>query len=270
MQSLQKPMEWQVNPETGINTMKIALEGKNLHDIRSLLEAENFEIVKDGSPELVVAYGGDGALLGAERKYPGIPKLPIRDSRTAPHCKKHSPEKQIASFLDGSISKSELIKVSGCCNDCKLLAINDIFIHNLDPVSAVRYRVWINDELYANEIVGDGVGIATVHGSTAYYRSITHSIFRIGIGLAFSNSTEVVNHLVLPEDSIIRIKITRGPAMLVADNAPERLELTENDEIILQKAQEKAVVYGLADFMCQKCRLLRHPTKYPFKNYPEE
>jgi NAD+ kinase len=130
----------------------------------------------------------------------------------------------------------------------------------------MRYRVWIDDELYANEIVGDAAGMATVHGSTAYYRSITHSIFKTGIGLAFSNSTEVVNHLVLPEAAVVKIRVVRGPGIMVADNNPEILEIPKNGEVLIYKAEEKAVIYGLDNFMCQNCRLLRHPSKFPSKN----
>ena len=129
----------------------------------------------------------------------------------------------------------------------------------------MRYQVLIDNELYANEIVGDSVGVATVHGSTAYYRSITQSIFRVGIGLAFSNSTEEINHLVLDEKSEVAIRVFRGPALLIADNSPEMIEVPEHDEVIIRQAEEKAIVFGLRGFMCPECRVLRHPNKLPFK-----
>ncbi|MFA7229929.1 MAG: hypothetical protein WC071_01540, partial [Victivallaceae bacterium] len=224
-------------------------------------------VITDGTPELLIAHGGDGALFQAEREYPGIPKLPLRDSRTAPLCDDHSYDRQLEKFCCGETRITELLKLKGQFLDKKVLGINDIFIHNQERVNALRYRVWIDDELYANEIVGDGVGLATVHGSTAYYKSITHSTFRVGIGLAFSNSTEVVNHLVIADSSVVRIKIVRGPAIMVADNSPELAEVPEGEEVIIRKASEVAQVYGLDNFMCQKCRLLRHPNKYPFKSY---
>jgi len=245
--------------------MKVKLTGKNLEDIRPLLEAEGYEIV-DNDFELVIPHGGDGALLGAERDYPGIPKFPLRDDRTAKLCREHSYQKQLAMLAQGKLKKSLMTKLKATCPYGEFLALNDVFIHNADRVSAVRYRVWIDNVLYVAEIVGDGVGVATVHGSTAYYRSITHSIFRVGIGLAFNNSTEPTNHLVLPENSVIKIEIVRGPAILVADNAPERYELNEGDQIVISKHDEDAVVYGLSNVMCPKCRLLRHPNHDPFLN----
>ena len=245
--------------------MKVKLIGKNLDDIIPLLEERSFELTTDDVPELVVAHGGDGALLDAERLFPGIPKLPLRDRQTAPLCDEHSYEKQLDDFCAGKTLKTENPKLRSSFEGKRMFGLNDIFIHNCNRGSAMRYRVWIDDELYANEIVGDAVGMATIHGSTAYYRSITHSIFKTGIGLAFSNSTEVVNHLVLPEDSVVRIKIVRGPGIMIADNSPDVIEIPQGSEVAIYKADSVATIYGLDKFMCQDCRLLRHPRQYPDK-----
>ena len=45
--------------------MKIKLFGKNLQDISDLLEKYGFHDSGSDTPELIVTYGGDGALLGA-------------------------------------------------------------------------------------------------------------------------------------------------------------------------------------------------------------
>ena len=245
--------------------MNVKLTGKHLDDIRPILEKYHVNVV-DNNFDLVIAHGGDGALLGAERDFPAIPKFPIRDGRTARLCSEHSYEKQIDALTRGLLKTSTMPRLQATCPAGSLAALNDIIVYNADRVSAVRYRVWIDGELYVAEIVGDGVCVATVHGSTAYYRSITHSIFRVGIGMAFNNSTEPTTHLVLPEDSSIEIEITRGPALLTADNSPERLPLNEKDHITISKHPQPSTVIGLASFMCPKCRLLRHPNKDPFLN----
>ena len=246
--------------------MKIKLVGKNLEDIRPLLgEFGLEEAERDFS--LVVAHGGDGALLGAERDYPGVPKLPIRDARTAPLCPEHRCELQLAAFCAGKTPLVSLPKVAGRVRGRVVTALNDVFLHNLDHSSALRYLVWIDGELYANEVVGDGVGLSSVHGSTAYYRSITHSIFRVGIGLAFSNSTEEVNHLVLASNSRVEIEVVRGPGILIADNSPERIEVVEGERVELFESELCASIYGLGNFMCPRCRVLRHPNKLPFRGF---
>ena len=248
--------------------MKVRLIGKNLADIRPLLNRYGLQEAGDSEiPELIIAHGGDGSFLQSEQLYPGIAKLPIRDERTAPRCPDHTTEALLELFCSGRCKPVILPKAAAACNGKVLTGINDVFLHNRDRVSALRYRVRIDGELYANEIVGDGVGLATVHGSTAYYRSITHSIFRVGIGLAFSNSTEEVSHLVLDEASRVSIEVVRGPGLLMADNAAETVEVKDGDSVEFFLSGETVPVYLLEEFMCSKCRVLRHPNKLPFKGY---
>jgi NAD+ kinase len=243
--------------------MKIRLTGKNIEDIRPLLPQYGLEET-DGPPELIVCYGGDGSLLGAERSFPGIPKLPLRDTGSARLCDDHSHARQLQNFVDGKTVINRPRKLEVLVGSFRQTALNDIYIHNSDHASALRYQVWLDDQLYAEEIAGDAVGLSTVHGSSAYYRSITHSVFRVGLGLAFSNSMELVNHMVISEDSEVRIKIIRGPGVIIADNAPERIIMQENDEALLRQSEEQAAIYGLENFMCPKCRFLRHLKQYPF------
>lgn len=243
--------------------MKIKLVGKNLDDIRPLLKKYGLKEC-DRDFELVITHGGDGALLGAERDYPGVPKFPLRDAATAPPCGNHGAAQRLEQLVSGKVGGTVLFKVAARIHDKEITALNDVFIHNFDRASALRYRVRIDGELYAHEIVGDGVCLSSVHGSSAYYRSITQSLFKVGIGLAFSNSTEDVNHLVLSENSRIEIEIVRGPGLLIADNSPEAETIAVGEKVELYQSDKTANIIGLEDFMCKQCRLLRHPHKHPF------
>ena len=239
--------------------MKIFLHGKHLDVIAEKLQAQGFCVTADpAAADLVLCYGGDGAMLGAAALYPDKIKFPVRDAETAPLCCQHSLENQLQLLRDDKLTLTRLPRLYGEAKGKRLYGINDIFIHNRINVSAMRYDVRIDGELYGEEIVGDGVGVSTVHGSTAYYRSITHSIFRTGIGLAFSNSTELVNHLVLPENSRINIMILRGPCEMVADNSRETVSLDEGDEVTIQMSGDYVPVLGLDIFMCPVCRKMRH------------
>ena len=239
--------------------MKIAVVGKKCPQLKELLQNANIALYQPEEADLIIVYGGDGSLLGAERMYPGIPKYPIRDSETAPLCPLHSLEQQFPFFLAGQLEKTSLPKLMATVDGSgTMYAINDIFVHNKIRTSALRYKVWIDGVLYAREIVGDGLGVATVHGATAYYRSITHGSFLTGIGLAFSNCTELVNHLVLREDSVIKIRILRGPAELVYDNSLEILPLREGEVVTISLAEERAKMLFLEEFMCSECRSIRH------------
>ena len=83
-------------------------------------------------------------------------------------------------------------------------------------------------------------------------------LFRVGVGLSFSNSTEATDHMVLAADSEVEIKVTRGPGILVADNSPVWINVNEGEKVTMRQTDKYALVYDLAGFMCPACRALRH------------
>ena len=66
-----------------------------------------------------------------------------------------------------------------------------------------------------------------------------------------------ISHLVLPETAVVDLEILRGPGLLIADNSPVT-EIPEGEKVRLMLAEEKALVWGLDEFMCPECRRLRH------------
>jgi NAD+ kinase len=241
--------------------MKIKLLGKNLHEIRPLLgEFGFYECCSNSNDfELIITYGGDGALLGAERDFPGIIKFPLRDESTSDVCEAHNIRSRLQRLAEGKCLLKSLPKVAGFFGNQCVSGINDVFLYSASRTSALRYRVLIDGELYADEVIGDAVGLSSIHGCGAYYRSITHSLFRTGIGLAFSNSTETVDHMVLDSSSKVEIIVTRGPALLSADNMPDEIPVPEGASVILCQSNEAGRVLDIDEFMCRKCRQLRHP-----------
>jgi len=238
-----------------INTKLLGLYSE---DILPLLAKYGMNVIKSGWADVVITYGGDGTLLVAEREFPEIPKFPIRDTRTAPLCSFHSVEGLIKSFVEGKLEQSPMIKISAKCQNKELVAINDIFVHNCQRVMAIRYSVIIDNELYIREAASDSFGVATPHGSTAYFKSITGTTFKVGIGMAFSNSREREDHIIISDSSTIQVKILRGPAIMVADNCNDIVSLNEGDDITISKYPKTTVAYGLKEFMCLDCRKLRH------------
>lgn len=234
------------------------VSGLYSEDIIPMVEKYGIKIVESKTPDIVITYGGDGTLLAAEREFPGISKFPIRDTRTASLCSNHSVENLIKSYVLNRLEKSEMIKISAKYRGKELIALNDIFVHNCQRVTAIRYSIAIDDEVYIREAASDSFGIATPHGSTAYFKSITSTVFRVGIGLAFSNSREHEDHIVIPETSTINVEILRGPAMMVADNSPEVVSLDTGDLISISRSENTTKAYGLKAFMCLDCRKLRH------------
>jgi NAD+ kinase len=241
----------------GQRPLRVALCGRNLEDIAGVLRRFPVHIV-ERQPDMVIAYGGDGALLGAERAFPGVTKCPIRDRRSTPKCPRHGEAKIIRLLLDGRLDESWLCRLEAAGPDGRrVTGINDVLVNKENISSAVRFRVWLNGQLYKSQVVGDGLVVATPFGSTGYYRSITRSLFRVGIGLAFNNSTEQLDHLVVDDGTAVEVEILRGPAVLLADNAPERIGLNRGDRVIVRKGKVETCVLGLDVFRCEACYQLR-------------
>lgn len=230
--------------------------GRNIDDLIPLLP-KDIELVKD-DPELVISYGGDGSLLGAERTWPGVPKIAIRDYRHNPKCSEHSERQVISLAVNNKLPPRHLIKLEAFDEKGRRLeVINDIVIHNADPRSAIRYAVMIDGRPFPHQMVGDGVVVATTFGSSAYYKSITGSVFYTGIGLAFNNSTEPMDHLVLSDESVIEVIITRGPAVLLGDNSPQQFIINEGEKVTIKKSITTATIHGIDIFRCPDCYALR-------------
>lgn len=220
--------------------MDIAIVSEKPQEVIELLSSHhNFFKVTNKNPEVVMSYGGDGTLMKAEYLYPGIPKLYLKNSRTAKlgHQTKEN-EDIVEHLVRGEYSIEEVMKLEVHTKGETMIGLNDIVIHNENPRSGIRYSVEIDRVPLRGEIIGDGVVFATPLGSTGYYRSITDSSFEVGIGVAFNNSTEQSDHMVLRESRTVRIQITRGPAICYADNQEKSVTLREGEFVEIKKSNQ--------------------------------
>ena len=135
--------------------------------------------------------------------------------------------------------------------------INDLVVSKENVTSAVRTRIWLDDELFQAQNIGDGLLVATPFGSTGYYQSITGGCFRTGIGLALNNPMTWQGHVVVSEATVITVGVLRGPAVLVADNDPARVALQDGDRLTVQRAAETTLAHGMDVFRCRDCYRLR-------------
>lgn len=220
--------------------MKILIFGRENSEIEKLIKTHGHTIVSE-NPEVVVSHGGDGTLILSEFYYPDIPKLPLRLSSVCKLCSSLPNEEVLKQFTSGQYTEVRLPKLNISAKGKTLYAVNDVIVHNTDPRHAIRYRVLINGEQRIDhEIIGDGIVAATPLGSSGYYRSITGSIFSSGIGLAFNNSTEQFDHIVLNGTDRVTIQITRGPARAYADNQEDYIDLTEGDTVEIKNSSHTA------------------------------
>ncbi len=225
--------------------MKVLLFASPHHEARDVAIARGLlqragVVLTDVRPDVVVSYGGDGTFMQAEYAYPGVPKLLLKKSRICKLCSPVSNKDVIARFLKKQYRVESLMKIEARAKGKKLLGINDIIVHNQDPRHAIRYEILIDEKPMGKEIIGDGIVAATPLGSTGYYRSITDSFFEVGMGLAFNNSTEQADHMVLRDSARIVIHIVRGPAIVYADNQPESVVLEAGDDVVLRMSKQRA------------------------------
>ena len=224
--------------------MKLLIYGHKTDEIIKLAEKAGFNIVGK-NPDMIAVVGGDGTLMKSEKDFPEIPKFILKKTSTSKKGHDHSPEEILKKIINKEYKIEDETKIEAISFGTKVVGLNEIIVHNIDPRHAIRYEIFVNGKKVGGEIIGDGVAISTPYGSTGYYRAITDSFFEVGIGVAFNNSTEQSDHMVLKEDSEIIVKITRGKAIVYADNNDEEIILDDSHEILIKKHRNKAKIIKL-------------------------
>lgn len=230
--------------------MKALVFGNHPKKITPLLLQYGFIIVEK-DPEFVISFGGDGTLILSEFMYPEVPKIVLRDSNICKMCKfgsgTYENEEVLRRVRDGAYHIADVWKLEAVAKGKTLIGLNDITVHNTDPRHGIRYKITVDGSMELHEVIGDGVVVSTPFGSTGYYRSITDSYFETGIGLAFNNSTEQADHVVLAEQRTIVLKLTRGPANIYADNQEEIIPLDTGESVTIKKAAKPARIVRVVE-----------------------
>jgi len=230
--------------------MRVAVVGKERRVIEKQL-AKFYLTLDKKRPQVVISYGGDGTALYAERKYPGVPRLMIKHSSICVKCSVHGVH-DVSAALRALANKKfkvlEEIKVEGAVNGrqtTKLVGLNEICVHNVVP-RAIRLQVAVNKKILADNVLGDGLVVATPYGSTGYFYSVTRKKFSRGLGIAFNNCVQRLKHAVVGEGSVVKIKVLRGPGIMCADNCHNRLvSLKTGDVVTIKKSKQKARIIVL-------------------------
>ncbi len=235
----------------------IAVTGRNLDELFPMLREFPVTIVEE-RPDLVISYGGDGALLGAERMFPGVPKCPVRDRKENPKCPRHSELSTLKKLFNGELEKVSLVKLEAVTEaNERISGINEILLDRVHAISAIRYRIRQDGRILRPQVVADSLLVSTPFGSTGYFQSITHGNFQVGLGMAFNNSMDLISHTVVEENAVITVQLLRGPAIMYADNDPRHIPLETGSTVTIKALPQKTVLYGLDIFRCMDCYDLR-------------
>lgn len=211
--------------------------------LRTLLIRRGF-VHDPGNAEFMVSLGGDGTFLRAERRFPGLPKLCVRDSLVCFKCHDEPIDEMLEMISSGHYRIHEVIKLRASTGVIEFQATNDIALRNADPRRAIRFRLAVNGEDVGKTLIGDGIVAATPFGSTGYYRSVTGSRFEEGLGIAFNNLTEPRLALHLDTDSEVHVEIVRGNAHPTTDNASLLGLFEQGDAITIGTSDQVARLVG--------------------------
>jgi NAD kinase len=244
---------------------RFALVGMDLHSLAGGFSDRDLEIVAE-NPDAVISYGGDGTILHSEQRYPGVPKLCVRDCDSCVRCSgnvffKSDPARQAGNqlcpscffevldgILAGKYKIKEEMKLTGTSlsggRRFDVEALNEIQLHNQNPLHAIRFDLFLNGKEYVTNVISDGVIVSTPYGSTGYFRSVSGGrSFDGGIGIVLNNPTIPRPPLIVKGDLEhfeVRGKVLRRNGLLVADNLPQFVELDAGDEFIIRKSKNVA------------------------------
>lgn len=225
--------------------MKFAIVSKDNNIEKLVKTLDRFGISIGDRPEFVITHGGDGTILQGEREYPGIPKITIRASEGGQKClyDESDLENVLLKIMDGKYRIRKEKKLETIFQGKKYTSLNETQIHNANPIRAIRFSVYENSHAIYENVIADGVIIATPFGSTAYYSSVGGKIFGKGVGIAINNSYKIkYKPMVIDEgfNITIRVKIIREEGLLLFDNDERMIRLKEGDDVKINVSKDTA------------------------------
>lgn len=188
----------------------LALDGAGVHTVPETELAPG--------ADLIVAVGGDGAMLHAARMaaMADVPVLGVNRGRLG-FLADVGPEQMLQSLDDalGGRCQAErrMLLAAQLLADGRpidALALNDVVVAKRETGRMVDVRTWV-DGAYVNTHVGDGFIIATPTGSTAYALScggpIVHPSLDAVVLVPVCPHTLSDRPIVVPADSVVEIEL---------------------------------------------------------------
>lgn len=240
------------------NVRRVAVVGRRATWLKAELKRRGLAL--SAKPQLVFTHGGDGTILFAESKFPEVPKVTLRAGRNCTKCDFDAGRSTIGSgrfkcksCLDDVLDRlaagkplalREWFKLEGKAitrhGNASDVALNEVQVHNNSPLHAVRGSVKVNGKLVFKDFVSDGVIISTPFGSTGYFYSASKEKFTRGIGICLNNPTKPSKPIIVSEDAVVEITISRRHGLFVADNHAKTKLLAEGDRVIVRKSKQVA------------------------------
>lgn len=128
-------------------------------------------------------------------------------------------------------------------------ALNEFTVHNKDNLSMVTIHIYVNDK-FLNSYWADGIIVSTPTGSTGYSLSCSGPIVvpdsRNFIITPISTHNLTVRPVVLPDDSIIKLKVKGRNDEFLCGLDSRYKNFPDSTELILSKAKFKVNLIQIA------------------------
>lgn len=205
-----------------------------------------------------VSYGGDGELLRTFHRNPKKSIIPVRNYGM---CVNH------AGLLDDLLNGTKLCRTDFKYYQGDLIehedhtALAEIQMTSADPTCCLRFDVYVNDHIYMENVIANGFILATRLGATGYFKSVTRTLFRDGIGLGFICPTYGINNMVLKTTDTVDVVFRRDcEAYLCFDHLKFLRSIKRDDKKTFRLSADHASLFGYDLFMCPECRKGRNST----------
>ena len=189
---------------------------------KDILEDYGFEVSSNFNSDAILnlVIGGDGTFLKAvhDTNFTNIPFIGINTGHLGFYQEVEVGEIEnfVKDFKDGNYKVEELTILESQVNKKRMDSLNEVVVKS-NKNQIVRLKVFIDGNFVEN-FQGDGLIIATPHGSTAYNLSCGGSILHQSlkgysltpIAPIFSNlNNAIISPVVLPEDATIDILVSK-------------------------------------------------------------
>jgi NAD+ kinase len=191
----------------------------------------------DGAPiqdvDILVVVGGDGTILRTVKKY-DFPILAVKRGRYGHLCELEPDNiSDIEDILNMHwIDKKMKIEVPGAGE-----ALNEVVVRAAIPDKVARFR--ISYDGHSEEVLGDGVIVATPTGSTAYSRAAGGPVIEEECHVFCITLICPLNSWwfprIVPSDHTITITVLDKVCYMTLDGT-KPVELKEGDSITIQKS----------------------------------
>lgn len=225
---------------------------------------EEIAAFEKANKNCVVAYGGDGTLLDVARKNEF--KKAVFPVRNYGLCDEHKEtleelfgKKQICKEIKQTIHPLLGIEF----NDIRDVAAAEVVVKNKDVTSCMRFDLLVNGKTYMENVICDGVIFATSLGSHGYFKSVTRTIFKDGIGVGFICPTYGINNLVLNLTDKIAVRFARETDVVISADKHVYNDLhvlNDNTIDVFQESKNNLSLFGYDVFCCPACRRNRNST----------